>query len=71
MRKLLTIEGMSCGHCVMHVRSALEEVPGVTSVEVDLLKKSAMVEGEALNDGVLNAAVVGAGYHITAVSGNR
>ncbi len=71
MKKLLTIEGMSCGHCVMHVRSALEEVPGVSSVEVDLLKKSAMVEGEALNDGVLNAAVVGAGYRISAVSGNR
>jgi copper chaperone CopZ len=55
----------------MRVRSALEEVPGVTSVEVDLLKKSAMVEGEALNDGVLNAAVVGVGYRITGVSGNR
>lgn len=55
----------------MHVRSALEEVPGVISVEVDLLKKSAMVEGEALNDGILNAAVVASGYRITAVSGNR
>ncbi len=71
MRKLLTIEGMSCGHCVMHVRSALEEVPGVSSAEVDLLKKSAMVTGEALDDGALNAAVVAAGYRISAISGNR
>jgi copper chaperone CopZ len=70
MRKLLTIEGMNCGHCVMRVKSALEYVPGVGSVEVDLLKKSAMVVGEALNDGTLNTAIVGAGYRITAVTGN-
>ena len=31
MRRLLTIDGMSCGHCVMHVRSALEDVAGVQS----------------------------------------
>jgi len=71
MKKLLTIEGMSCGHCVMHVRSALEDVPGVKTVEVDLLKKSAMVEGDNLTDGSLNAAVVGAGYSISAISGNK
>lgn len=71
MKKLLTIEGMSCGHCVMHVKSALEEVHGVTSVEVDLLKKSAMVEGSELNDAALGAAVAEAGYSVSAVIGNR
>ncbi len=50
MKKLLTIEGMSCGHCVMKVKSALARVPGVSRVDVDLLKKSAMVEGDALVD---------------------
>ena len=70
MKKLLTIEGMSCGHCVMHVRSALEDVGGVKSVEVDLLKKSAMVEGDALTDAALSAAVADAGYRVTAISGN-
>jgi len=71
MKKILTVEGMSCGHCVMHVKSALQDVPGVTAVEVDLLKKSAMVEGPALDDAKLNAAVVGAGYSISAVLGSR
>ena len=28
-RTKLTIEGMSCGHCVMAVRNALESLPGV------------------------------------------
>lgn len=67
MRKLMTIEGMSCGHCVMHVRSALEDVPGVKKAEVDLLKKSAMVEGDALDEQALRAAVVDAGYRVASV----
>jgi copper chaperone len=71
MRKLLTIEGMSCGHCVMHVKSALQAVAGVTAVEVDLVKKSAMVEGEALSDAALKAAVSEAGYSVSAVLGGR
>lgn len=71
MRKLLTIEGMSCGHCVMHVKTALSEVPGVAKVDVDLLKKSAMVEGEALSDAALKAAVAEAGYSVSEVSGGR
>lgn len=69
MRKLLTISGMSCGHCVMHVKTALSEVAGVTKVDVDLIKKSAMVEGEALNDLALKHAVAEAGYQVTAVLG--
>jgi copper chaperone CopZ len=71
MRKLLTVEGMSCGHCVMHVKSALQEVAGVAAVDVDLLKKSAMVEGDALDDALLKAAVAEAGYRVTAVLGGR
>lgn len=71
MRKLLTIEGMSCGHCVMHVKSALEDVAGVTSAAVDLLKKSAMIEGDNLNDAVLKAAVAEAGYKVSAILGSH
>ena len=74
MRKLLTIEGMSCGHCVMmHVESALGEVVGVTKVDVDLIKKSAMVEGsgDGFNDVALKRAVSEAGYRVTAVLGGR
>ncbi|PKL23118.1 MAG: heavy metal transport/detoxification protein [Spirochaetae bacterium HGW-Spirochaetae-3] len=71
MRKLLTIEGMSCGHCMMHVKSALEDVAGVTSAAVDLLKKSAMIEGDNLNDAVLKAAVAEAGYKVSAILGSH
>ena len=67
MRKLLKIEGMSCGHCVMHVRSALEDVAGVKSAQVNLLDRSAMVDGENLDDQALRAAVVEAGYRVTSI----
>ena len=30
----LSVTGMSCGHCVSNVRTALERVPGVAAVEV-------------------------------------
>jgi len=69
MRKLLSIEGMSCGHCVMHVKSALEDVKGVVSAEVDLIKKSAMVEGEGLEDALLIKAVADSGYKVSKVLG--
>jgi len=64
MKKLLKIEGMSCGHCVMHVQSALEDIPGVKSAKVDLLERQALVEGDALDDQALCAAVADAGYRV-------
>lgn len=67
MRKLLKIDGMSCGHCVMHVQSALEGVEGVKKAEVNLMERSAMVEGEALDDQALRAAVADAGYRIVSI----
>jgi copper chaperone len=32
----LNVKGMSCGHCVSAVESALKEVPGIESVDVNL-----------------------------------
>ncbi len=68
MKKLLSIEGMSCGHCVAHVTSALKGVHGVTSVHVDLATKSAAVEGDALDDALLTAAVDEVGYAVVTIT---
>ncbi|MEI6246092.1 MAG: heavy-metal-associated domain-containing protein [Acidobacteriota bacterium] len=68
MKKLLSIEGMSCGHCVAHVTTALQGVQGVTSVQVDLANKNAEVEGDALDDALLKAAVDDVGYSVVAIS---
>ncbi len=67
MRKLLKIEGMTCGHCVMLVQSALEAVPGVKAAKVDLLERQALVDGDALDDQALRAAVSDAGYRVVQI----
>lgn len=36
---------MSCGHCVAHVKTALESVTGVESAAVDLDAQQAVIEG--------------------------
>jgi copper ion binding protein len=60
----LNVEGMTCGHCVMRVTKALEEVDGVKSVKVSLDKKEAEVvfKGDKIGEDVLISAVENAGY---------
>ena len=68
MKKTLSVEGMTCNHCVMHVTKALKGVAGVTSAVVDLASKSAVVEGGALDDAAMKAAVADAGYEVVAIA---
>lgn len=67
MKKIITIEGMSCGHCAMRVKRALEETAGVSSATVDAISGQASVEGEALDPNMLKGAVEKAGYRATAI----
>jgi copper chaperone CopZ len=69
MTKRLSIEGMSCNHCVGRVTSALTGVPGVTSAKVDLATKTALVEGTTLADAPLKEAVADAGYEVVSIEG--
>ena len=63
MTTTLNIEGMSCNHCVAHVKEALEAIAGVSSAEVDLQKKNALVEhDDSVGLDALKAAVGEAGY---------
>lgn len=41
----LKVQGMTCGGCVKHVTKALQSVPGVTQVDVDLASGRARVQG--------------------------
>ncbi|MGZ4333789.1 MAG: heavy-metal-associated domain-containing protein [Gaiellaceae bacterium] len=59
------VPGMSCGHCVHAVTEELSAVSGVQSVVVDLGTKLVVVHGEGLDDPVLRAAIVEAGYEAT------
>ena len=58
---LLRVVGMTCGHCQKAVREALQEIPGVSSAEVDLDSGIVTVIGD-VDRGRLIAAVSEAGY---------
>ncbi len=63
MKKQLTVEGMACKHCQMHVQNALAAVEGVTEAVVDLDSKKATVSlSQEVSDQVLMDAVTEAGY---------
>jgi copper chaperone len=42
----ITIKGMRCQHCVGSTRQALEKIPGVSDVKVDLEKGEATYQGD-------------------------
>lgn len=44
MKKTLTVEGMSCGHCKNAVEKAVKAIAGVQSAEVDLAAKTLTVD---------------------------
>ena len=60
----LSIEGMSCQHCVGSVTKALLAVPGVESAQVSLDAAAAEVRGDAPKEALVEA-VRRAGYTAT------
>lgn len=66
MKKKITIEGMSCMHCVKHVREALEELGQKETIEVNLEGQYAVVETEASDSAIIEAIDV-AGYDVIKV----
>jgi copper chaperone CopZ len=56
------VEGMSCEHCVAAVTLALQAVPGVDTVAVDLEAKLVTVSGDGFGDRHVRAAIGEAGY---------
>ena len=69
MEKVMTIEGMMCGHCTGRVQKVLEALEGVTEVTMSLEDKTATVKmATEVADEVLTAAVVDAGYEVVSVA---
>ncbi|AXH97007.1 heavy-metal-associated domain-containing protein [Ornithinimicrobium avium] len=67
----ITVNGMTCGHCVASVTEELKEVAGVTDVRVPELVKGGdsqvLVDSEgALDLEAARAAVAEAGYTVSA-----
>lgn len=68
MKKKIIVEGMSCGHCVNHVKTALEELNGAANVSVDLASKTAVFEASGeISDGDIKFAIEDAGYEVVSI----
>ena len=60
-----TVTGMTCGHCVSSVTEEVEQIAGVTGVDVDLDTGRVTVTSEApLDDALVKSAVEEAGYEL-------
>jgi copper chaperone len=62
----IKVDGMSCNHCKMAVEGALKALAGVSSVEVDLKKKTAQVSYDEASCGLpaMKSAIEDLGYTV-------
>ncbi len=61
----LTVEGMSCGHCVGRVTKTVQGIDAAAKVEIDLPTKKVKIDSGADLD-TIAAAIDDAGYPVTA-----
>jgi copper chaperone len=61
---VLTVPGMTCGHCEAAVKREVGSIAGVAGVDVDLDSKLVTVRGESLDRDDIVAAIDEAGYDV-------
>lgn len=66
----LNVQGMTCGSCVKHVKAALSQLAGVSSVDVDLSSGRVRVTGSANTEAMISA-LDSAGYCAQPVTTGR
>lgn len=59
----VSIKGMSCQHCVASTKKALEDIDGVTNVDVNLEKNEASYDGD-VDAGVVKEAITKIGFEV-------
>lgn len=65
MQRTIKIDGMSCPHCANSVKIALEDIRGITNVDVNLQAGQATVEGSGFDDNDLREVIEDEGYTVT------
>ena len=63
----LTIQGMSCGHCVMHVKQALEVIDGLEVEDVQIGRAKVWYKDYKVAK-VLSEKVEETGYKVVSIS---
>jgi copper chaperone len=61
---VIHIEGMSCQHCVMRVKKAIESLAGVSSLSVEIGQAKVSFDETKVQKKDIEAAVAKAGYKV-------
>ena len=60
----IKVNGMMCGHCVMHVEKAATSVDGVLSAKADLANKEVVIEHNGADINLIKQKIKDAGYEV-------
>jgi copper chaperone len=61
----VTVTGMTCGHCASSVREEVQNIPGVTDVDVDVASGKVTIDSEGpIGADAIQGAVEEAGYQL-------
>jgi copper chaperone len=60
----INIEGMSCQHCVMRVKKAIEGLAGISGLSVEVGSAKVTFDESKIQQADIENAVVKAGYKI-------
>jgi copper chaperone CopZ len=71
MKKIIEINGMTCGHCQARVEKALNAIDGVDA-KVELKKNRAVVNlTKDVKDQILKDTVIEAGYEVVSIADKK
>lgn len=60
----INIDGMSCQHCVMRVKRALEGLTGISGLSVDVGSARVTFDESKIQQADIEKAIIKAGYKI-------
>jgi copper chaperone len=60
----IQIDGMSCQHCIMRVKKALEGLSGIKDITVEIGKAKVSFDESMIQNKDIESAIVKAGYKI-------
>ena len=66
MQKKIKLEGMSCSHCVEHVKKALGDLENTTNIQADLGNQLVLLDTN-VSDELIKQTIDDAGYTVLGI----
>ncbi len=60
----ISIEGMSCQHCVMRIKKALEALSGISKIAVEIGSATIVFDESKIRQSDIEKAIISAGYKV-------